>query len=63
MTGLHYGRCKARETEPVKPVPLALMEPTIAAVSPTVCELAAKFHEVEPDNGEIASAALHDHCL
>lgn len=39
VTGLHFGRCKARETEPVKPVPLAFVEPVITAVSPPVAAM------------------------
>lgn len=39
LDGLRYGRCQARETEPVKPVPWAFVEPILSAVSPPVAAM------------------------
>jgi integrase len=39
VDGLRFGRCNARETEPVKPVPWAYVEPVVAAVSAPVAAM------------------------
>ncbi|MBL9083485.1 MAG: hypothetical protein JNK76_16840 [Planctomycetales bacterium] len=39
VDGLRFGRCNARETEPVKPVPWAFVEPVLAAVSSPVAAM------------------------
>lgn len=39
VAGLHRGRSEARETEPVKPVPQAFVDATIAAAGPIIADM------------------------
>ncbi len=39
VDGLRFGRCQARETEPVKPVPWVFVEPVLTAVSSPVATM------------------------
>jgi integrase len=55
VSGLRYGRCGARETEPVKPVPDAFVDAVLPHVSPTVAAMIQLQRVTGMRSGEVTA--------